>query len=413
MKANIKSKARNRGLVFKLNWCLVVGIWGFILPLQTIDAQILTKVYEQTLDVSDNIIINSKGTDFGLECHGTMSMRTENEITHISDVVMHYLDKTVTPRFIIARRAEFKTHDKNQVIYKTTVHVEGPDAQELLDNMKFCLRESATGIVKASHLLNIRKFLITNGWLRIDRNAVVLNNGTSYDITRFEIATDYVIPKSSNLILEGEATHFEVGDLTGKLSAFLNYGSLKCGNMNEIEATIKDAEMSVKSVKNGAFLPHKGTLEIQSAKTVRTNGYLSKINIYEVDSMRIINTSNDKFYLGEVQDIQAYSSMFSNYEIGKLHKSLDMKVVNGDLSVKEIQTDFEKVRIRNKVSTIRLGVEKLDNYSLTSKNVNKTEIEGLEGSGFTDGQNGSKGNSNLGGKILLSCENCKVIFEDW
>jgi hypothetical protein len=72
-----------------------------------------------------------------------------------------------------------------------------------------------------------------------------------------------------------------------------------------------------------------------------------------------------------------------------------------------------KERLRNEVSTIRLGVEKLENYSLTSSNVNKTEIEGLERNSFTDGKNGSKGDPSLGGKILLSCENCKVIFENW
>jgi hypothetical protein len=45
-----------------------------------------------------------------------------------------------------------------------------------------------------------------------------------------------------------------------------------------------------------------------------------------------------------------------------------------------------KERLRNEVSTIRLGVEKLENYSLTSSNVNKTEIEGLERNSFTDGK---------------------------
>ncbi len=412
MKANIKSKVRNRGLVFRFSWCML-GVWFFLISLQNINAQTLTKVYEQTLDVSDNIIIHSKGTDFGLECHGSISMRTENEITHISDVAVQYANKTFTPRFIIARRAEFQTHDKNQVIYKTTVNVEGPDAQSLLDNLKFCLRESAIGTVKASHLLNIRKFLITNGWMRVDRNAVVLDNGTSYDITRFEIATEYVIPKSSNLILEGEGTNYEVGDLTGKLSAFLDYGSLNCKNINEIEMTFKEAEVNIKSVKNGIFNSHKSKLEVQSGNKITTDGYLSKINIHKVDSLKITNTSNDKFYIGEVQHIKAKSSFFSNYEIGKLHKSLNMKLVNGDLSIKQIQAGFDNIQLNNEVSTIRLGVEQLKNYSLTSSNVNKTEIEGLERNSFTDGKNGSKGDPSLGGKILLSCENCKVIFENW
>jgi len=413
MRLNIKSKAKNRDLAYSFNLCLVICIVCFSAPLQSIEAQELTKIYEQTLDVSENVIVHSKGTDFGLECHGTVSMRTDNEITHISDVITHYLDKTVTPRFIISRRAEFKTHDKNQVTYKTTVNVEGPDAQALLDNMKFCLRESATGTITTSHLLNIRKFYITNGWLRIDRNAVVLNNGTSYDITRFEIATEYIIPESANLILEGDATHFEVGNLTGKLSAFLDYGSLKCKNMNEIEMTFKEADVNIKSVKTGIFKSHKSKLVIQSGNRITTEGYLSKINITDVDSLKVTNTSNDKFYIGEVQHIKALSSFFTNYEIGKLHKSLKMNLINGDLSVKEIQAGFDKVQLKNEVSTIRLGVEKLENYSLISSNVNKTEFEGLEGTGFKGSQNGSKGDPQLGGKIILSCENCKVIFEDW
>ena len=90
-----------------------------------------------------------------------------------------------------------------------------------------------------------------------------------------------------------------------------------------------------------------------------------------------------------------------------------MKVVNGDLSIKEIQAGFEKINLNNEVSTIHLGVEKLENYSLNSPKVSKTEMEGLAELGFSDDRNGVKGDAKLGGKITLNCENCKIIFEDW
>jgi len=406
MKLNIKSKVKSQGLVCKLSWRLFILSLCFVCFLQTVDAQELTKVYTDKLTVANGIDIHSYGTSFSLECHGTVGMKTLNQVTHISD-------DTREPRFIVSRLASFKTHAQNQVTYQTIVKVEGPDAQKLLDAMNFDLRESATGVVKISHMLNVSKFYMTNGWMRADENAVVLDSGISYDISRFEIQTEVTIPQSSNLILEGSETHFEIGKLDGKISATLDGGTLECESVNEIEARLDECAVNITKLNHGDLSLRISKLNIRSANRLKLEGELSQINITNVDSLNISKTYNDKFQIKEVKYLKCFNSVFSNYKIEKLHTSLNMKIVNGDLSIKEIQANFKKIRLNNEVSTIRLGVEGLENYSLRSPNVTKTEFTGLDNENFKQGQSGYKGDPKLGGEIILSCENCKVIFEDW
>ena len=417
MKANIKSKVRNRGLVYRFSWWFsssvgmtkIAVILCLLFNLQNIDAQELTKKFTDEITVkNDNIFIDTKGTNYGLSCSGTISITKSEELITISD-------ESRAVRFIVERNTDIKTHSGNTVRYVTNVVASGPDAETLMQSLNYKLKETIPGHVNVKCLLNIEKFYVTNGWFRPNRNAIVLTNGTSYEVEKFSIGTTIWIPEKANLILSGnKRIGFNVGKLVGgKLSAFLEYGNLNCASVSEVEADLKSCEATFENIGKGTFDLQQGKLSVGEANDLTIKGYLSKVDISSVDSLNISGTSNDKFNIGEVQNIKSLNSWFSNYEIGKLHKSLNMKVINGDLSIKEIQTDFEKIRIKNEVSTIRLGIEKLENYSLISSDVNKTEVEGLEGQGFSDSQNGLKGDAKLGGKIILSCENCKVIFEDW
>ena len=409
MKANIKSKARKRGLVYRLSWYLAISAWCFIIPTQNIDAQELTKKFTDEISIeNENIFIETNGTNYGLRCSGTISITQSEELITISD-------ESRAVRFIVDRNTDIKTHSGNTVKYVTNVITSGPDAAALLQSLKYKLQETMPGYVSVNCLLNIQDFHVTNGWFRPNKNAITLEDGSSHEVEKFSIATTIWIPEKANLILSGKrGIGFNVGKLNGgKLSVILERGTLNCSSVTEVEADLKNSEASFESVEKGKFELQQGKLNIRDAKDLTLKSYLSKVNIDKVDSLRISNTSNDKFYFGEIQAIRCRSSWFSNYEIGKLHKSLDMKLVNGDISVKEIQTNFEKVRINNEVSTIRLGIEKLKKYSVLSSGVNNTEFEGLEEISFLDNQNSSTSGQKLGGKIILSCENCKVIFEDW
>ena len=409
MKANIKSKARKQDLVCKINWWLAVAISGFILPIQNVRAQEITKQFTDEITIeNDNIFIETKGTNYGLKCSGTISITKSEELITISD-------ESRSVRFIVDRNTDIKTHTGNSIRYVTNVVASGPGAKSLMQSLRYKLKEIMPGYVYVKCLLNIENFHVTNGWFRPNRNAIVLADGSSHEVEKFSIGTTIWIPEKSNLILSGNRRiGFNVGKLKGgKLSAFLEYGNLNCSSVTEVEADLKSCEATFENIGKGTFDLQQGKLKIRNADDLTIKSYLSKVDITKVDSLNISGTSNDKFNIGQVQNIKSLNSWFSNYEIGKLYKSLNMKVINGDLSIKEIQAGFEKIRIKNSVSTIRLGIEELKNYSLSSPNINKTEIEGLEEQGFSNNQSGFKGDPKLGGKIILNCENCKIIFEDW
>ena len=147
---------------------------------------------------------------------------------------------------------------------------------------------------------------------------------------------------------------------------------------------------------------------------------LSSQSTYRIDTVSVLKiqeSKNDKFLLGKVGKMESLYSFFSDYKIDALNQSLNLKSKNGDLFIREIETDFTKIDIINDVSSINLGIQKLEDCILSFKQFPETALKkpnnfkALENDIFGS-QTLLKGNKEKAGKINIRCNLCEVKFNE-
>lgn len=434
MKRNIIPKA--------LRWSLIYSIISLAMLCQgELLAQEISKTFTKELKVAPYSKIISKGPrNMAYASDGRMSSSTKD-----NKYVLIPGGNDDVPALIIKDYQVF-TWEENKIRQIVQIGIvpdeDTPDeAQKLMDKLKIRLTHHADGSIPIDDNLNIAKFGFVNGFFKRNTNTVTLENGEKFRVKSLTIASQIYIPEESNLNLNIELVGAKIGDIKGKLYLNCQGGSIQGGHIKEMKASFIYAKVNFKRIDsawmNTQFAKISAEkvdyLEIGTEDLIEeldldprrerasrsalwgTNS-LSTTSTYRLNSLGtldIVETVNDKFFLGSVEALKSQNSTFSNYEIDKLGKDLNLRSKNGDLTIKSVSQGFNSLKLENSISTIVIGLEKTEDYRIELFRNNYTEYEFPEElSSLRESYQKPylKGDKTKAGKITLGCESCKITI---
>ena len=402
----------------------------------TIDAQTISKTFTKEIQASEGGSVFLEGRSLKFYMSGTIHSSRNDEGYVLKS-------KKNEPPVLVIANLKVKTWDKPIVKQQITINVTPTSggqkiAADLLKNLELNLLENSEKIIAANNNLNIKRFEMINGIFRRDRNSVVLENDKTFDFEKLEITSILTIPKSHNLDVKLENMNLEMDELDGYLKIGSTGGSLKAKKLNILEANLMFGNIDVKEINKAIINAHVSHVTIGKVNELtlgstqiaieqalgmlftRRVSDLSSQSTYKIDTVNVLKiqeSKNDKFLLGKVGNIESLYSFFSDYKIDALNQSLNLKSKNGDLFIGEIETDFKKIDIFNDVSSINLGIQKLENCLLSLKQYRETELKlpnnfkALE-NGIFGSKTLLKGNKEKAGKINIRCNQCDVKFNE-
>lgn len=412
----------------------------FSLSEMPIKAQTITKTFTKEEKVPPNISIITEGPQaISYEMHGSMSSRGSEE--------GYILTSDPYGKNVVLQIGDFHIHTWKKPVVKQEIQIslqsednEQKQIEDLINNLKIDFQIDANNRIAIDGNMNIEKFELINGWFRRDRNTVVLEDGSKYNIGQIKIKSSLYIPESSNLEIFTENLSLQIGDLTGNLSIDVLGGTIKAGNVNRLEANLPFCTASFNEVTvaeintNNSKIKAKSIKELQvgslelskrwkygrsifSSMVEQSNSTMSRFSIEKVDKLTISETINDFFVLGEVGTLKAPYAKFTDFEIQQLHHALQVGVNNGDLKIRNISNGFSEIEIENKISTIKLGgITDLTHFDLNTNNTFTEEhiTDSILKLNKREGKKKSylKGDPAKAGIIDIRCESCTIYIEE-
>lgn len=436
MKKNTIKKAPRPSLVsrsYLLNNCLPLFI--FMIAAFVVEGQELKNTFSKEITIVSGGSITTKGPlHMDFEMNGRIAMDWNNKFYQIipggNDGVSA----------LLIRDYQIFTWAKNTVKQEVEISIlpdeNAPlEAKQLMEALSLTLVENASGAIVIDDNLNIQKFGFTNGFLKRNTNKITLENGKAYRMKGITIKSTLHIPKASNLTLSSKYLGVSLGDLDGKLHLDLQNAAITAGDVKELAANLDFCEASFKQLGKVVVNCKKTTFIAESIEkmTVGSNDLagqaiykcnlhgrgakssLSKYSLQSVEEIEILETTNDNFAVGNVKNMKANYSTFSNFEIGKLEESLYLNAKNGDLRINELAANFKKVELDNHISSIHLNMKASPNYRIKLQENEYTELdfsENIKRLKQNDAQVYLKGKEATAGKIDISCNSCKISIQE-
>lgn len=406
---------------------------------ENIFAQKIEKTYSKSLAVPKGAtyeIINAQALDY--EMHATMSSTHSEEGYILRPGVLGEM-----PCFII-RNYRVATWDKDSIKQVVNITVTPDknrlkDADDLVANLKINIPKKEGNLYLIDGNINLKKMELINGFFRKDRNTFILDSGQKFDVRQLIIESILYIPKQSNILLRTDYVGLFLEDLEGKLSINAKHGYLQADNIKEVEGNIRNFNADFKSVDkmtlNSSYSSISatsinqlviGSLELfaerkkavglfEKKQNNTTLSFSNKYRIERVDHLKIRESGNDEFNLGTIKNFSGINASFSNFHIKKIEKSFEISGKNGDVTIYDVATNFEKISISNQISTVELNMQAVENFKVNLVSEKKTELKlnsslqrGIPKEGWAI--NYFKGKKSIGGIIEFDCEYCEIII---
>lgn len=293
-------------------------------------------------------------------------------------------------RLYINKDYNIDTWDKNMVRQEVDVTIRSKEkrvADELLGRLEIKFHSDVPGQITIDANMNLEKFEMRSKRFKSDHCLITLDSGDSYEITYLEIKTRLFIPRKSNLKINSILHHtLRLGDLDGNLDLDLQYGEVYGKRINNLYANLRfcfnvifEEANNVMASATNSYLKIDKVNEVDLGKIRLGNGPLvhgdeiqwldnnSSMNIYEfrnAQRMIVHDSATDDFRIGEVENIEVSSSIYSDFEILRIDKNLIFNGKNGDLSIAELGKEFETIDIRSKLSKLNINVAEDDAYRI-------------------------------------------------
>lgn len=413
-------------------------IFSLCLLTNMMQAQEMTKVYTKSMAVPSSSafeIINAKMLKY--EMHGSVSA-SGNEEGYILKP-----GSNEKPCLIIKNyRVETWSKDSIKQVVKIEVIPEQNNpkpAKDLLANLQISIPKKTGNIYVIDGNMNLQKMELINGFFRRDRNTFILDDGKKYNVQQLIISSTLYIPKQSNIFLNTDYVGLSLGDLEGQLTINAKYGYITANNVKEVTGNIQNFNADFKNVEkmtlNASYSTISaltvqelqiGSLELlanrKNTPNIFENGlphdalsFSNKYRIENIHQLNISSTNSDAFTLGIVDHFKAINSKFSNYHIKQLKHTFFANGKNGDITIYDLSSNFEKVNISNQFSTIELNTKPVSNFQVNIASNEKTELRFANSLIATTPKSGwaanyFKGDKNSKSTIEIDCEYCEVII---
>ncbi len=127
----------------------------------------------------------------------------------------------------------------------------------------------------------------------------------------------------------------------------LKYGNANFEKINTLKADISYSKFNAQAIGKANFDTKYSTVIIQKCMDMKAES--------EYDSYSINNTENVKI-----------ESKFTGFKFDELLNSMDINTEYGDIFVKHVSKDFNKIKVDNRFGNIRIGIDSKANYNLSS-----------------------------------------------
>jgi len=381
-------------------------------------------------------VINAQALNY--EMHATMSSSHSEEGYILRPGVLG--EKPC----LIIRNYKVKTWDKDSIRQVVKVEVlpdknKPTDAKALVENLQINIPKKSGNLYLVDGNINIKKMELINGFFRRDRNTFILDNGKKYDVRQLIIESILYIPKKSNVQLNTDYVGLFLDDLDGKLSINAKHGYLQANNIQEVVGNLQNFNADLKVVNKMTINASYSTISATSvdnltigsfellAKRKKEVGlfgndqnntslsFSNKYRIEKIDQLKVLETGNDEFNLGTINNFEVLNSSFSNFHIKKIEQNFKISGKNGDVTIYSVASNFENIDIDNQISTVELNMQGVDDFKVNLVSKERIELKlhnslqkGAAIAGWA--ANYFKGNKANGGSIEIDCEYCEIII---
>jgi len=215
----------------------------------------------------------------------------------------------------------------------------------------------------------------------------------------------YCTNHSGNFTVDLSNGDFRANDLTGNADLKLDFGN-----------------SSIHAITKGKIETGYGELEIDKSGDLEIDSKSSEIKIGSATSLKL-NSRRDQFEINEISGITGEAS-FSYLTVHALKSGTDLKTDYGGISLKDISTDFQLIRINARYTDIGItlttefsGDITLEHSEATTlifpehfKSLSTEAVDQKNDRYLTSGSIGSPERNS--GKIDIAIQSGKITFQD-
>lgn len=189
---------------------------------------------------------------------------------------------------------------------------------------------------------------------------------------KFRIDYEIKTPVYIKLNLSNKFGDVYINEITGKSNIAVKYGSL------EIEKLVSDNSKPLSEITLGycdkasidEFYWGKidikySKLSIDKSQALAIVSKYSRLDIENVSSI-VAEAGYDTYKIGNIQNFVCVGK-YTDFDIDKLGKKLDLDVKYGGFKVHSIHEDFKSVQVNAKYASINLGISPVASYQLDAE----------------------------------------------
>ncbi|CAM4416311.1 DUF4097 family beta strand repeat-containing protein [Zobellia nedashkovskayae] len=239
---------------------------------------------------------------------------------------------------------------KNEVsitVNITVTHKKRDNAQELLERIRPIIRESDDFLSVGYEIGENNSGFFSN----------LFEKANPFDFDRSNVQIDYKVymPEKAEIEIINKFGDVFIEGWQGVLEADVQHGDMWINeNLNKADITLKYGKLRAKNINYGNLNLKNGRLDMDDSSTMRLNSNGSEIDIHVVGSLEFYS-NKDEVDLEEVSTLYGVIK-FSNIQLRRLAKDIDLILKVSDFTVDYIQTPRANITIEQESSEVSLNI---------------------------------------------------------
>ncbi len=253
-----------------------------------------------------------------------------------------------------------ETWSKNEVSVKIEILSYGKDenaAEKLMDRVEFDFKQSSD-YMEIESVFDRKK-----SFFKDMMNAIGDYSASIMSKHKLQVNYELNVPESiASLTIDNRFGDVHIGEIDGRLNITIAHGDLRVNNIaDHSRLTVNYGKARIKEA-NELNLSMKGAeLELEKVQKLKLKSSSSTVFIGEV-SILDIESTNDNIEVKEVRDLSGVAN-FSELSISNLKESCRIDQSYGALTIKNVTDDFTSIRLKGKSTDYNLRFSKNSNFN--------------------------------------------------
>jgi len=269
-------------------------------------------------------------------------------------------------------------HDDFSKVIKKEYTV-NPDAKLIIDNkfgkvhcdnwdknsisIEVTIMVAASNESAAAKILNKISVVINGSSSQVEARTVFAE-GDFHGRNKIHIDYKITMPVSINLDLTNKFGDIYINELGGTGKIELSYGNMEVNKLTNSDnlLNIKFSKVDIESIQGAVLTLKFSDIRIEYAGSLRLDSKYSTIDAAQVIS--ITGTYEGGKLNMENSTAVDSKSKFSDLNITRIAKTLNLDIQYGNCDVHEMPADFTNINILNKYGNVSIGISKEASYNL-------------------------------------------------